>query len=82
MVTDYDCWHPQHDAVTVSEIIENLNRNTSNVQRVLHEAVAHLPEDRACKCAAALAHAVLTDRKMISAATKKRLAPIIGKYIS
>jgi 5'-methylthioadenosine phosphorylase len=82
MITDYDCWHPQHDAVTVSEIIENLNRNTSNVQRVLHEAVAQLPEGRACKCGAALAHAILTDRKMISAATKKRLAPIISKYIS
>jgi 5'-methylthioadenosine phosphorylase len=82
MITDYDCWHPQHDAVTVSEVIENLNRNTSNVQRVLHEAVAQLPENRACKCGAALAHAVLTDRKMISAATRKRLAPIIGKYIS
>jgi 5'-methylthioadenosine phosphorylase len=82
MITDYDCWHPQHDAVTVSEIIENLNRNTSNVQRVLHEAVAQLAEDRACKCGAALAHAVLTDPKMIPAATKKRLAPIIGKYIS
>jgi 5'-methylthioadenosine phosphorylase len=82
MITDYDCWHPQHDAVTVSEIIENLNRNTSNVQRVLHEAVAQLPEDRACKCGAALAHAIVTDRKMISAATTKRLAPIIGKYIS
>jgi 5'-methylthioadenosine phosphorylase len=82
MITDYDCWHPQHDAVTVSAVIENLNRNTSNVQRVLHEAVAQLPENRACKCGAALAHAVLTDRNMISAATKKRLAPIIGKYIS
>jgi 5'-methylthioadenosine phosphorylase len=82
MITDYDCWHPQHDAVTASEIVENLNRNTSNVQRVLHEAVAQLPEARACKCGAALAHAILTDRKMISAATKKRLAPIIGKYIS
>src|SRR5208282_388421 len=82
MITDYDCWHPQHDAVTVTEVIENLNRNTSNVQRVLREAVAELPDDRACKCGAALAHAVLTDPKMISAATRKRLAPIIGKYIS
>jgi 5'-methylthioadenosine phosphorylase len=82
MITDYDCWHPRHDAVTVTEVIENLNRNTSNVQRVLHESVAQLPEERACKCGAALVHAVLTDRKMISAATKKRLAPIIGKYIS
>jgi 5'-methylthioadenosine phosphorylase len=81
MVTDYDCWHPQHDAVTVTEVIENLNRNTTNVQRVLHQALAQLPADRACKCGAALAHAILTDRAMITAATKKRLAPIIGKYI-
>ena len=82
MITDYDCWHPQHDAVTVSEIIENLTRNTANVQRVLHGVVRALPQERTCKCGSALAHAVLTDRKMIPAAAKKRLAPIIGKYIS
>jgi 5'-methylthioadenosine phosphorylase len=82
MITDYDCWHPQHDAVTVSEIIENLTRNTANVQRVLHGVVRALPMQRTCKCGSALAHAVLTDRKMIPAAAKKRLAPIIGKYIS
>jgi 5'-methylthioadenosine phosphorylase len=82
MITDYDCWHPQHDAVTVSEIIENLGRNTVNVQRVLHGVVRALPAERACKCGSALAHAVLTDRTMIPAAAKRRLAPIIGKYIS
>jgi 5'-methylthioadenosine phosphorylase len=82
MITDYDCWHPQHDAVTLDEIIENLNRNTANVQRVLHEVVRDLPETRSCKCGSALAHAILTDRAAISRATKKRLAPIIGKYIS
>ena len=82
MITDYDCWHPQHDAVTVSEIIENLTRNTANVQRVLQGVVRALPEERTCKCGSALAHAVLTDRKMIPAAVKRRLAPIIGKYIS
>ena len=82
MITDYDCWHPQHDAVTVSEIIQNLTRNTANVQRVLHGVVRSLPKERTCKCGSALAHAVLTDRKMIPAAAKKRLAPIIGKYIS
>jgi 5'-methylthioadenosine phosphorylase len=81
MITDYDCWHPQHDAVTVAEIIENLTRNTANVQTVLHEAVRQLPDDRGCKCDKALAHAILTDRARIPAATKKRLAPIIGKYI-
>jgi 5'-methylthioadenosine phosphorylase len=82
MITDYDCWHPQHDAVTVSEIIENLTRNTANVQRALQGVVRALPEERTCKCGSALAHAVLTDRKMIPAAVKRRLAPIIGKYIS
>src|SRR5580658_5752102 len=82
MITDYDCWHPQHDAVTVSEIIENLNRNTSNVQRVLREVVRELPAERSCKCGSALAHAIVTDRKVIPAAAKKRLAAIAGKYIS
>ncbi|MGH9747709.1 MAG: S-methyl-5'-thioadenosine phosphorylase [Candidatus Acidiferrales bacterium] len=81
MITDYDCWHPQHDAVTVSEIIANLNRNTENVQRALQEVVRELPEERKCKCGAALAHAILTDRKLIPAVTKKRLAPILGKYL-
>jgi 5'-methylthioadenosine phosphorylase len=81
MITDYDCWHPQHDAVTVAEIIDNLTRNTANVQTVLHEAIRELPADRGCKCAKALAHAILTDRSKIPAATKKRLAPIIGKYM-
>ncbi len=82
MITDYDCWHPQHDAVTLSEIISNLNRNAENVQRAVKEAVRDLPEDRACKCGSALAHAIVTDRKMIPAAAKKRLAPLVGKYIS
>ena len=82
MITDYDCWHPQHDAVTFSEIMANLNKNTENVQRAIHEVVRSLPEERKCKCGAALAYAIVTDRKLISAATKKRLAPIIGKYVS
>jgi 5'-methylthioadenosine phosphorylase len=82
MITDYDCWHPHHDAVTVSEVISNLNRNTENVQRVIHEAVRALPAARECRCGSALAHAILTDRKLIPAAAKRRLGPIIGKYIS
>jgi 5'-methylthioadenosine phosphorylase len=82
MVTDYDCWHPQHDSVTISEVIGNLNRNTENVQRVIREAVRAMPAERACKCGSALAHGLITDRKMIPAATKKRLAAIIGKYVS
>jgi len=82
MITDYDCWHPSHDSVTVSEIIGNLTRNAGNAQNVIREAVKGMPEARECKCGAALAHAILTDRKLIPAAAKKRLAPIAGKYLS
>ena len=82
MITDYDCWHPAHDSVTVPDIIANLNRNAENVQKVLRETLRRLPPARECKCGAALAHAILTDRKLIPTATKKRLAPLIAKYIS
>ena len=81
MITDYDCWHPDHDSVTLGEIIANLNKNTENVQKVIREAVRAMPAGRGCKCGSALAHAILTDRKRISAAAKKRLAPIAGKYL-
>lgn len=82
MITDYDCWHQQHDSVTVDEIIKNLLKNAENVQHAIREAVRTLSDDRPCKCGSAIAHAILTDRKKIPAAAKKRLAPIIGKYIS
>lgn len=81
MITDYDCWHPQHDAVTLSEIIGNLNRNAENVQQAIREAIREIPDERACKCGSALAHAIITDRKAISAAAKKRLALLVGKYL-
>ena len=83
MITDYDCWHPQHSSVTLEEIIGNLQRNTENVQKAILEVIRGLGNaGRDCKCGRALAHAILTDRKAIPAAAKKRLAPIIGKYIS
>src|ERR1700675_2545003 len=82
MITDYDCWHPEHDSVTLEMIIGYLGRNTANVQRALREAIRSLPDARICKCGSALAHAIVTDRKTIPAAAKKLLAPIIGKYIS
>jgi 5'-methylthioadenosine phosphorylase len=81
MITDYDCWHPAHDSVTVDMIIGYLTKNAENVQRAIREAVRTLGEERSCKCGSAVAHAILTDRKKISAAAKKRLAPIIGKYL-
>jgi 5'-methylthioadenosine phosphorylase len=82
LITDYDCWHPQHDSVTLEEILANMAKNSDNVQRTIREAVRALGSSRDCKCGSALAHAIVTDRKAIPAAAKKRLAPIAGKYIS
>jgi len=82
MITDYDCWHPEHESVTASQIIATLNQNAENAQKVLRTAVRELPVTRACKCGTALQHALVTDRKIIPAETKKRLAAIIGKYTS
>ncbi len=81
MVTDYDCWHEDHDAVTVSDIIANLTRNAENACKVVASAVAAMPAERACKCGAALAHALITDPKTVSAATKEKLKPLVGKYL-
>lgn len=82
MITDFDCWHPDHESVTASQIIATLVQNAENAQRVLREAVRAMPEERNCKCGAALKHALVTDMKLVRKATKKKLAAIIGKYIS
>jgi len=82
MITDYDCWHPEHESVTAAQIIATLNQNAENAQKVLRTAVRELPAARSCKCGAALQHALVTDLKFVPKATKKRLAAIIGKYIS
>jgi len=81
MITDYDCWHPEHESVTATQIIATLNQNAENAQKVLRAAVRDIPAERSCKCGAALQHALITDLKLVPPATKKRLASIIGKYL-
>ena len=81
MITDYDCWHPDHASVTLEEILSNLGKNTENAQNVLREAVRSMPEERACRCGSALSHAIVTDPKVIPAAARKRLNVIAGKYL-
>jgi 5'-methylthioadenosine phosphorylase len=80
MVTDYDCWHPAHDAVTVNDIIANLVKNAENAAKVVGAAVAAMPEERQCKCGSALAHALISERKTIPETTRKKLDLLIGKY--
>ena len=82
MITDYDCWHPDHESVTAAQIIATLNQNAENAQKVLRAAVRELPSARSCKCGAALRHALVTDLNLVPTATKKRLAAILKKYTS
>lgn len=82
MVTDYDCWHPDHDAVTVTDIIANLTKNAANACEVVKVAVGKIPAAMTCKCHSALSHAIITDRRMIPEATRKKLEPIVGKYLA
>ena len=75
MVTDYDCWHPHHDSVTIDQII------AENACNVVREAVGAMPKERSCKCGSALAHAIVTDRTKIPQPTREKLKLILGKYL-
>jgi 5'-methylthioadenosine phosphorylase len=81
MVTDYDCWHPHHDSVTVDQIVAVLLKNADNACKVVRETVAAMPKMRGCKCGSALAHAILTDRDKIPAVTRQKLKLILDKYL-
>src|SRR5437870_10286326 len=81
MVTDYDCWHPHHDLVTVDQIVAVLVKNAENACAMVRETVAAMPKTRSCKCGSALAHAIQTDRKAIPAAARKRLGLLLDKYL-
>jgi 5'-methylthioadenosine phosphorylase len=81
MVTDYDCWHADHDAVTIQQIIDNLRRNAENSQKIVRAATRLLPKESTCKCGSALASAIITDPKRVPPQTKKKLALLVGKYL-
>jgi 5'-methylthioadenosine phosphorylase len=81
MVTDYDCWHPHHDSVTVDQVVAVLLKNADNACQVVRQTVAAMPAKRNCKCGAALAHAILTDRDKIPPATREKLKLILEKYL-
>ena len=82
LVTDYDCWHPDHDAVTVDQVIAVLNQNSENGQKLIRAAVRVLDDQRPCKCGSALKSAILTDKAKVPAEIKEKLELLIGKYLS
>ena len=81
LVTDYDCWHPDHDQVSVEMIVRNLLHNAETAQRVVRMMVERLPPDRTCGCATALESAIITRPEAVPPETRQKLAPIVGKYL-
>ena len=82
MVTDYDCWHDGHDAVTVEQVIAVLHQNSANAATAVRSAVASMPRERTCSCVSALQFAILTSPESIPAGTRKKLDLLLSKYIS
>lgn len=80
MVTDYDCWHPGHDAVTVETVIEYLTKNSANAQKVAVEAVKRIPHEPS-PYASALKNAILTNRSAITPQVREKYAVLAGKYL-
>jgi 5'-methylthioadenosine phosphorylase len=82
MVTDYDCWHPDHDAVTAEYVMGNLAKNADTARAVLRAAVRALPRGaRDCPCATALATALVTPSSLVPEAVKQELMPLVGRYL-
>jgi 5'-methylthioadenosine phosphorylase len=81
LVTDYDCWHPDHDHVTVEMVIANLTQNARMAQKVIATAVERLPVERSCECARALATAIITRPDAVPEQVRRDLEPIVGRYL-
>ena len=81
-VTDFDVWHPEHEAVTTAMILENLRRNVEMGRRVIRAAVLGYSKERSCRCRSALSDALATDPSVIPPEVKERLKPLVGKYLS
>jgi len=81
MVTDYDCWHPDHDAVTAEQILRVLGTNAGTARAVLRAAVCRLPIPRECECASALRYALVTPPELVPQAVRQELEPIVGRYM-
>ncbi len=82
LVTDYDCWHPNHDSVTVEMVIANLQRNATNAQKVIQETVRRLSQNPPqSEAHSALKYAILTRLDQAPAATKEKLHLLLQKYL-
>jgi len=81
LATDYDCWHEGEEDVSVEAVIAVVQRNATNARKVLAATISRVPSEHSCIAANALEGAIMTSPSAVPAATRERLAPIIGKYL-
>ncbi len=80
-VTDYDCWHPHHEEVTAQMVVDNLLKNIKNAKKILKALIPKIPEERTCSCKDALRDSIVTPKHLIPPKLKKKLRPIIERYL-
>jgi 5'-methylthioadenosine phosphorylase len=81
MITDYDCWHEEEEAVSGEAVMEVVRQNASTAQDVVRRIIRRLPVERDCGCADALQMSLITEPDRIPAQTRRDLAPIVGRYL-
>lgn len=81
MVTDYDCWNPDEEHVTLQIILDNLHHNADQAKAIIARAIPQIPAQPGCHCHRALQHAVFTDRKLWPAKTTRELEPILRRIV-
>lgn len=81
LATDYDCWHEEHDDVSVDAVIAIIQQNVATARRIIREAVGNLASRPTCSCGEALRYAIMTSPDAIAADTRKKLDLLIGKYL-
>ena len=81
LATDYDCWHEEHDDVSVESVLAIIDKNVATARNIIKAVVPKLVADRTCPCRQALKYAVMTRRDLIPAQIRQRLAPLVGKYL-
>lgn len=81
LVTDYDCWHPDHDAVTVEAVMQVFQQNVANAQAVLAAVIPQIAAERGCRCGQALRGAIMTRAGLIPDETRERLALLLDRYL-
>ena len=79
--TDYDCWHEQHEDVSIEAIIDVIHKNVAMAKSIIHQVVDTIAAERSCPCCNAMQHAIITDRALIAEEVRQRLSAVAGRYL-